>query len=671
MVTAFRNETFEVPTATAEDMVARTSTDRVVTPALLGSAATRSTADFASAAQGAKADTALQPGDIALALGGVDLISYGLSGEGDNETAQFLDAVAFAHSLGLNRVICLDPSRRFKVIAAKIAHDIEIDLGGAELLGDFGAWGTHSVDATPIYWTKNVFYSVEEDAPSITLKNMTINGQSDHAFAMSGGTPIIDFRGGASAGDCIIRFENVTMTRGSNRRYTTGSGIAAPTLLLDYRNMEILVHNADEVWIDNCELRSSPGEMLQVQSDDARTVLHINGLYATKKRDGYPGSKWSSSALNVLNCHPSSSMKNSRFYFFTKGAVNWQMDGGLIESCHFEYVDDSNGLDFNEAGSYRFNGAVVRNCTFKDIVNAGIRTSGSNVLFENNQFHNVNICHLIEAGIAGDPAKGAWLRTTQVALGNITIRNPTYLAFNAAHTDKIGIKAIGVSATIPVMVNIEGGSSADRPSAGNKPLYGVYGANAWLSLSGYFGAGTTALVFLTGADGKVRARDCLFDPECGEGVHTFELNAVTMGKKALVLENCTRIAALDGGQVDFRNTSATLDLDTIHVNGSPGFAGTTNNAVIARDGVIEGSSTYDPASVAAGASVATSVTVTGARLGTKDTVKVSPSISPGLMIVSGAITSSNTVTVTYFNPTGSAIDLASHTITAYVTKGAS
>lgn len=55
--------TFEIPTATAADVATGTATDLVVVPAALGSAAASDAGDFATAAQGALADTALQPGD--------------------------------------------------------------------------------------------------------------------------------------------------------------------------------------------------------------------------------------------------------------------------------------------------------------------------------------------------------------------------------------------------------------------------------------------------------------------------------------------------------------------------------------------------------------------------------------------------------------------------------
>ena len=67
---------------------------------------------------------------------------------------------------------------------------------------------------------------------------------------------------------------------------------------------------------------------------------------------------------------------------------------------------------------------------------------------------------------------------------------------------------------------------------------------------------------------------------------------------------------------------------------------------------------YDPASVAAQTALQFTVTATGATLG--DIVFVSSSISTGAMVVTANVTSTNTVTVTLFNPNAStAIDLGS------------
>lgn len=597
----------------------------------------------------------------------IDVRWFGAAGDGSDATAAFAAAISLSQFLGLNRIVCRNSTKQFKVVELQITGDIEIDLGGATILGDFGAWGTHSVNATPIYWTKNVFYSVEADAPSITLKNMTINGQSSPANPMIGGTPLIDFRGPASPANSKVVMENIVMTRGSNRCYTAGSGIAAPTLLLDARNMEILLYNLDYVQIDDCTLRSSPGEMVQVQSDDARTVLRINRLYATKARDNNPSTKWSSSALNVLNCHPSSVMRNSHFYFFTKGAVNWESDGGLIESCTFDHVDDSNGLDFNEARSYRFDNHTVRHCYFRNISNVGIRTSGSNELFENNTFEDVNLPIRFEAGVLGDPARGAWLKTSQVPLVNNTVRNNKVVSCNSSHTGKQEISALGVSSSIFIELKVEGGSTVNRQPATKKSLFGVWGQHVRLSLSGYFGNGATALVYLTGT-ATCFARDCIFSPEEGESVHVFEFINLTVGKRGIVLDHCSRTTVLDAGSYDFRTTTVTLDRNSIHVNNSPDFAGTTNNAIVNRDERLKGSKSFDPASLAPGASVSTTVTVAGCRLADADAVLVSASVSTAGLLVTGTVTASDTVTVVYANLTGAAVDLAAHTLTVYVMK---
>lgn len=595
----------------------------------------------------------------------VDVRWFGAAGNGSNATTAFAAAISLSQFLGLNRVVCKSSTEQFKIVELHITDDVEIDLGGATILGDFGPWGTHSTLGTPIHWTKNVFFSTAANAPSVKLKNLTINGQSDPAFLMTGGTPLIDFRGAAAPGRCVIEFDNVTITRGSNRIYTAGSGISIPTLLLDARNMEVLIYNADEVWINDLEFRSSPGEYVQIQSDDRRTKVRINRYYATKARDS-DGARWSTSALNVLNCHPTSEIRNSRFWLFIKSAINWESDGGLIESCEFEDINDSNALDFNEASSYRFNQFVVRNCYFRDVFSVGIRASSSNTLFENNTFENVNICISYEADVAGDGARGAWLKANDVILANNVVRNCWVKSFNPSHTSRIGIRALGKDASTPIQLTIEGGSVVDRQPSSGRAQYGVFAKDAGLQLSGYLGDGDAALVYMTGTM-KVRARDLVLAPEPGASVHSFHFDGATLGPKDFVIEASTRVTALDAGNYDLRVDSTTLDIDAIHINGSPTFTATSNSTLaISRDGCLKGTATFDPPSIAAGASTSTTVTVTGARLGDRAEAFINTSQSG--LVLSAYVSASNTVTVIYFNPTGAAVDLASHTLTLWVKK---
>ena len=61
MAVPYHTHTFEIPTATPQDMAARASSDKAVTPSVLGTAATANRSEFATAEQGKKADSAVQP----------------------------------------------------------------------------------------------------------------------------------------------------------------------------------------------------------------------------------------------------------------------------------------------------------------------------------------------------------------------------------------------------------------------------------------------------------------------------------------------------------------------------------------------------------------------------------------------------------------------------------
>ncbi|CAB4165395.1 hypothetical protein UFOVP833_56 [uncultured Caudovirales phage] len=78
---------------------------------------------------------------------------------------------------------------------------------------------------------------------------------------------------------------------------------------------------------------------------------------------------------------------------------------------------------------------------------------------------------------------------------------------------------------------------------------------------------------------------------------------------------------------------------------------------------LTGSKTYDPPSIGAGAAASTTVTVTGALLGQQ--AGGAFSLSLGGLYLTASVTAADTVTVTLVNPTGSPIDLASGTLSAF------
>ena len=61
MAVPYHTHTFEIPTATPQDMAARACNNKAVTPSVLGTVATADRSEFATAEQGKKADSAVQP----------------------------------------------------------------------------------------------------------------------------------------------------------------------------------------------------------------------------------------------------------------------------------------------------------------------------------------------------------------------------------------------------------------------------------------------------------------------------------------------------------------------------------------------------------------------------------------------------------------------------------
>lgn len=85
--------------------------------------------------------------------------------------------------------------------------------------------------------------------------------------------------------------------------------------------------------------------------------------------------------------------------------------------------------------------------------------------------------------------------------------------------------------------------------------------------------------------------------------------------------------------------------------------------------IMSGSKTFDFASVADGAVANTTVTVTGAAVG--DFAVAALNVTGGIpanAVLSASVTAANTATVTLFNKTGGALDLASGTLRVAVLR---
>lgn len=141
--------------------------------------------------------------------------------------------------------------------------------------------------------------------------------------------------------------------------------------------------------------------------------------------------------------------------------------------------------------------------------------------------------------------------------------------------------------------------------------------------------------------------------------NTFNAFAGT-GNGAICLRLETTNAVV-GGNVEANSTTlmSTSGIGSCELFGNYSASGTTALP-------LTGSATYDPASLAAGATQQTTVTVTGAVVG--DFVMVSFSQANTDIQWSGEVTANNTVTVTQGNRGAGAVDLASGTLKVRVLK---
>ena len=150
-------------------------------------------------------------------------------------------------------------------------------------------------------------------------------------------------------------------------------------------------------------------------------------------------------------------------------------------------------------------------------------------------------------------------------------------------------------------------------------------------------------------------------------VATTNLYTVPTGKTAWIADVIIRDVSADAtaAEATFGQTGAKTDwlqrqrLFT-HLNAAD------DAVILKRRSYLEGSATWDAASIADGDEEAKEITVTGAALG--DFCLCSHSVDVVDLVLSGQVTAANTVTASLANNTGGALDLGSGTVRARVWK---
>lgn len=131
---------------------------------------------------------------------------------------------------------------------------------------------------------------------------------------------------------------------------------------------------------------------------------------------------------------------------------------------------------------------------------------------------------------------------------------------------------------------------------------------------------------------------------------------------AIVTQLVAAVTAL--GELGTINTTLLAgNVDLAAINTALGTINTTLAAVFPAR-ILTGSATFNPPSIANGASTTTTVTVTGSVLGNRALASFSLDTT-GVALVA-QVTSANTVTVIFLNLTGGSVDLASGTLAATV-----
>lgn len=579
--------------------------------------------------------------------GGVDVVKHGCYGDGREETARFIDAIALAADLGTKKVVS-PAGRAYKLVEGAITTDVDIDLAGSTLLGDYGSAYANK--------TANMLRTLSADNVSIALRHVKVDGQNlGSAPSGNNGVPMLWFDGGA-----LLEFDRVELLNGANRDSTVH------TELLDYTNAECLIRGVETIRIRDSKFWSSPGEILQIQTltNAPKGRLEMDNCVFSKTRSYNPTLNYSSSSLNLFNLDPTSYARGLLFKDHVKSAMNALVSGMTVENVGIDSVSDSSGIDFNEASGAGFDNIIVRNVWGRNVSAALVRASANNLHVENVRADNCLYGVRVEGDTSGGTVGGSWIIKSARELTGILLRNINGVGGAAVGTDSL-ISIVGASSTLPAHVTVEAGDSRYSASPSSPIDYGINTDNCVLTMrGGGHREGRSALVRMTGS-AKFVAESTVFDTSTTgtNATHLLLMDNATISD--IVFKDSRNVGALNAGASDIRFVTSTMT-GRISLERSPTIS-TISDATkpVLRDGLLRGSVGYNPPPIGAGASVSTTVTVTGAAIG--DIADATFSLAMGGVIIDNAlVTAADTVTVVFRNPTAGSVDVTSGTLYAFV-----
>lgn len=559
--------------------------------------------------------------------GEISLAAHGLHGDGRDESVRFQDGMDLLLDVGLSKLVGRG-DKTYRAMGLIPAGDMDIDLKGGTLESDYSNT-TGSV---------GIFSAVNR---KIRLMNLLMDGNYDpNGGPLAAGQPLLQLIGG-----------DVTLWGFGLKKSGNLAGTGGAPAILDYRNQEILIHNADRCIIGQSSFADSLGEMLCIQSDDKRTHLEITSSLFSKQRSNDPANVWANSGLLIFNVAPTSFARGLRFEHFANSAANVLSDGFAAENIWMDDIRSSSGWDTTESAKALCHNAKMRNIHGRNIPNGGIvRIGGNNVSADVIDHGGCKYGVLFEATASGPQSLGAWMDATPKETFGSRISCAPSEDYAAGTPSDAQIYVRGASAALMSYIDIIGTSDTDT---GSPSINGVNTQNAELTFhGGLMTEGDTNLIIHTGAGG-LRFNNVRFKAT-GD---VLTLNAVAANTR-IEFNNCTRIGALNSGKFDIQRSGATTGLATLTValNNSPTldtFEALTG-ALILRDGFIQTDAEYihNQASGIRG-TAHEEYTIAGARIG--DTVTVNMKTEDSVFRATGRVIADDTVEVSVSHSLGNTV----------------
>lgn len=330
------------------------------------------------------------------------------------------------------------------------------------------------------------------------------------------------------------------------------------------------------------------------------------------------------------------------------GVSDWTVTGNTVTDCPRQGIV-ANGSHCIVSGN------IVNRCGVGGSSVAQIAVFGANVGVFGNQIADDRV------------TTGSIYFDAQPANGDTVVINGTTVTFRTVVT--IPASEVAIGATLYVTAANLNTYLAAYPVAGYTATYlwdlvtliGTSGSALTLSITGAWGsatpdvqtvAGTMAIRIHSGGSAVVGPN------QYGTGITDFhQVDAGASWKRgSYYLIN--RFAGAPA-------VSGTIESGSIGLDSNGRRYEYTGSAWVHVQGALTGTATWDAASVADGAMVSTTVGVADAALGDVAVCSLTVAVPAGALLVAH-VTAVNVVTVTLFNKTGGALDLASATLRATV-----